>query len=240
MNMTCVELHYVMHKNKMGFEDVIVVEALEDKKVIDGIYDEDDIHHVKAYFREIGWSEYNDDKKEFTFYNPSSNTYDLDTLKLLEYEFRKLFLYIEDNGERTDITPELIEDIHPSIANYLAAELSKQMSIDSKELFNLAHHAANYYTGDKNTSDLMHVPSEVIELALAERFGWSLQEIEGISISKMEKILVTLNQQTHQERAQYNNQNSDVIDEATGMRIVGGQQLSVGMKDAIAHRVKKK
>lgn len=242
MDNFCIELDYVQYKNKLGFEDLVIVNTIDDQGEREELCQKGNLHHLKAYFRELGWSEYNNDKKDFIFYNSSTNTYDLSVLKFLEYEFEKLLVYIEDNNERIDIDASLIEDIHPHIANYLTTELSKKMSVDSKDLYTLANDAANFYSGKKNTSDLMHIPSEVIELSLAERFGWSLTDIENISIQKMEKILVTLNQQSQtQQLNNYNDygNNEDVIDEKTGMRIIGGQNLSAEARDAIAHRIKK-
>jgi hypothetical protein len=243
MSNICIELHYIQYRNEMGFEDIIIIENVKDEEQKEKLIEKNDVHHVKAYFRDMGWSEFNNDKEKFTEYQGNTNTYEVDGMKLLKYEFQKLFQYIEDNGEKIEITPELFDDIHPKIANYLTGKISTELTVESDELYELANYAANFYSDKKSTADLKHIPSEVIETELAEKFGWSLDEIRNINVQDMEKLLITLNQRNNQERQMYenigSNSSNDYIDEKTGMRIIGGQQMTQERKDAIAHRIKK-
>lgn len=240
MSNICIELHYIEYCNVLGMQNIIVIEAINDKEKREELMRRDDVVLLKAYFREPGWSEYNNDKKKFIHYNNKTDIYEVDNIEFVNYEFGKLIEYIENGTERIEMTPELVDDLHPNIANYLLNEFSKHMAVDVDYLRDLTSAAAAFYD-HKRDVPLSYVPSEIIEAELAEKFGWTLDEIRSISVEDMERLLVVLNQRNYQEQSAINggDNNDYIIDENTGMRIIGGKDISPSMRDIIAHRVKR-
>jgi len=238
----CIKLHYLTHRNDLGFEDVIVIEEIEDEAKKKALLENESTVCLKAFFKQLGWSNYNNDKEKFLSYNGHTNMFEVDTIELLNYEFTKLFAYVEDGNNRIEMNPELVEDLHPKIANYLMHQFSQNMSISNEDLYKLSNAVAMFYDQSKNKKDLRHVPSEVIEIELAEKFGWTLNDIRNINVQDMERLLATLNQKGYQEQnmqGKMNMESDDIVDQKTGMRIIGGKYASAEMKDAIAHRIKK-
>jgi len=239
-----IKLHYFEHSNALGFNDIIVVEEIPDKDKQKQLFENDEVKVLTAYFREASWSEYNNDRGRFMAYNPHTNKYEVNVLDLVDFEFQKLLQYIEHDGTKTEMTPELTEELHPTIAGYLVEELSKKFITDQKELSELARLSSQFYGHKNNNTDLKYIPSEVMELELAEKFHWTLEDIRKISVKDMEKIILVMNQKSYEDQnaygnAQRNNMGDDIVDEESGMRIIGGKHASTKMKDAIAHRIKK-
>jgi len=240
MDIITIEVKYIEYTTPIGMTDLEVVNKNLSSEKLERIQKERSgkMQKIIAYFKKPKWSSYNNDKGKFTEYNPKTNLYELDRIRFMDYQLRNLFLYIEkENGEKIDMNESLIDSLNQNVANQLVLELSEYFLLDNEEIKELVSAASKFYKGDRRTQDIKHLPSEIIEVELAEMFNWTLDYIRSIDIQDMEKLMIVLGQRSLIDQQKNPGNPYDVVDEKTGMRLVGGQHVSSEMRDKIAHRI---
>lgn len=221
-------MYYIEEINSIGFSNLIVIDDEDELYVtMKDEIDESKIKTLIAYFQQPVWTEFNNDKAKFTYYDQKNGLYEIDRLEFMDYQFRKLFLKVKVDDKVVEMTEKLIDQLHDKIAGGLISKLGKLFITDDDQMQQISVAASKFYKnrGQNTETTLNYIPSEIIELELAEKFHWTLEYIRSLSIEDVEKIMLIMSQRSMENDVMNNNagaQNNEDLTDGSGRKIIGG------------------